>query len=276
MNEILKAVILGIIQGITEFLPISSTAHLRIIPAFFGWKDIGSGYTAVMQIGTMLAIIIYFWKDLTGMFGAFISSLGSKDFKTNPNTRLFLQVMIGTIPILIFGYLLRHVIDNQFRSIYLIAAMMVLFSFVIAIAEKISKKNILIENITIKDSIIIGLFQCIALIPGTSRSGSTMSGAFFRNMNRESAARFSFLLSIPAVLISGVYKLISDRKELLSSGDSMTSIIIATVVSGIVGYAAIWFLLAYLKTHTLRIFIIYRILFGLLVLALLFTNVISN
>lgn len=276
MNEIIKAVILGIIQGVTEFLPISSTAHLRIIPAFFGWKDIGSGYTAVMQIGTMLAIIIYFWKDLTGMVAAFVGSLGSKDFETNPHTRLFIQVMFGTIPILIFGYLLRHIIDNQFRSMYIIAGTMVLFSIVIAIAEKVSKKNVVIEKITIKDSIIIGLFQSIALIPGTSRSGSTMSGAFFRNMDRESAARFSFLLSIPAVLISGVYKLISDRKELFISGDSMTSIIIATVVSGIVGYVSIWFLLAYLKTHTLKLFIVYRILFGLLVLALLFTNVISN
>ncbi|HEY3251346.1 MAG TPA: undecaprenyl-diphosphate phosphatase, partial [Ignavibacteria bacterium] len=152
----------------------------------------------------------------------------------------------------------------------------ILFSLVIAIAERISKKNVGIEGINLKDSLFIGFFQAIALIPGTSRSGATMSGAFFRNMDRTSAARFSFLLSIPAVLISGLYKLYDERAALLSSSDSITSIIIATVVSGIVGYISIWFLLSYLKMHTLNLFVVYRIFLGLLVLILLFTNVISN
>jgi undecaprenyl-diphosphatase len=275
MEEIFKAMLLGIVQGLTEFLPISSTAHLRIIPSFFGWKDIGSGYTAVMQIGTMIAIIIYFWKDLLNMLISVLKCAGNKDFKTNPYTRLFINVTIGTIPILIFGYILKDFIDNQFRSLYVISITMIMFSIVIAIAEKVSKKNIPIENLNIKDSIIIGLFQSIALLPGTSRSGSTMSGAFFRNMNREAAARYSFLLSIPAVLISGLYKLYSDRKVLFASGDSIESIVIATVVSGIVGFASIWFLLRYLKTHTMMLFIVYRIIMGVVVLVLLFTNIIK-
>jgi len=275
MEEIFKAVVLGIVQGLTEFLPISSTAHLRIIPAFFGWKDIGSGYTAVMQIGTMIAIIIYFWKDLLNMLTSVLKSAGNKDFKTNAYTRLFINVTIGTIPILIFGYLLKDYIDHQFRSLYVISITMIVFSFVIAIAEKVSKKNNPIESLNIKDSIIIGLFQSIALIPGTSRSGSTMSGAFFRNMNREAAARYSFLLSIPAVMISGLYKLYSDRAVLLASGDSIESIVIATLVSGIVGFGSIWFLLRYLKTHTMMLFIVYRIIIGVIVLVLLIANLIK-
>lgn len=275
MEEIIKAIVLGIVQGLTEFLPISSTAHLRIIPAFFGWSDIGSGYTAVMQIGTMIAIIIYFWKDLMNMFTSVLKSAGSKDFKTSPHTRLFINVAIGTIPIMIFGYVLKDFIDHQFRSFYVISITMILFSVVIAIAEKVSKMNNPIENLNIKDSIIIGLFQSIALIPGTSRSGSTMSGAFFRNMNREAAARYSFLLSIPAVLISGLYKLYSERKVLLASGDSIESIVIATVVSGIVGFISIWFLLRFLKTHTMMLFIVYRILLGVIVLVLLIANFIQ-
>src|SRR4030095_3105555 len=255
MQEIFKEVFLGIIQGLTEFLPISSTAHLRIIPSFFGWKDIGSGYTAVMQIGTMIAIIIYFWKDLMEMLKGFIGSLKTWDFKSNNYTRLFLQVCIGTIPILILGYVLKKFIDNQFRSLYVMAITMILFSIVIAVAERMSRKNLAIESINIKDSLFIGLFQAIALIPGTSRSGSTMSGAFFRNMDRTSAARISFLLSIPAILISGLYKLYDERATLLSSGDSITSILIATVVSGIVGYISIWLLLTYMKTHSLNLFV---------------------
>jgi len=228
-----------------------------------------------MQIGTMIAIIIYFWKDLMNMFISVVKSAGNKDYKSNPHTRLFINVAIGTIPILIFGYALKDFIDHQFRSLYVISITMILFSIVIAIAEKVSKMNNPIENLNIKDSIIIGLFQSIALIPGTSRSGSTMSGAFFRNMNREAAARYSFLLSIPAVLISGLYKLYSERKVLLASGDSIESIVIATVVSGIVGFISIWFLLRFLKTHTMMLFIVYRIILGVIVLVLLLANIIQ-
>jgi len=276
MQEIIKAVVLGIIQGLSEFLPISSTAHLRIIPSFFGWKDIGAAYTAVIQIGTMIAIIIYFWKDLNNMFFSFISSIKEKSYMSKPDTRLLFMVCIGTIPILIFGYLFKDVIRTELRNIYIIAVDMVLFSFVILAGEKYTKKTASIEKLSIKDSIIIGFFQSVALIPGTSRSGSTMTGAFLRNMDRESAARYSFLLSIPAVLVSGLYELYSERTSLFTSAAHIESLIIATIVSGIVGYISIWFFLAYLKKHTLMIFIVYRILFGLLIIILLITNVIAN
>jgi undecaprenyl-diphosphatase len=276
MQEIIKAVVLGIIQGLSEFLPISSTAHLRIIPSFFGWKDIGAAYTAVIQIGTMIAIIIYFWKDLYNMFFSFISSVKEKSYMSKPDTRLLFMVCIGTIPILIFGYLFKDIIRTELRNIYIIAIDMVVFSFIIFAGEKYTKKTSSIEKLSIKDSIIIGFFQALALIPGTSRSGSTMTGAFLRNMDRESAARYSFLLSIPAVLISGLYELYSERASLFTSAAHIVSLIIATIVSGIVGYISIWFFLAYLKKHTLMVFIIYRILFGLLIIILLITNVIAN
>jgi len=276
MEDIIKAVILGIIQGLSEFLPISSTAHLRIIPSFFGWEDIGAAYTAVIQVGTMIAIIIYFWKDLYNMLTSFISSIKEKTYLSRPDTKLLFMVCIGTIPILIFGYLFKDFIRNEFRSMYVMAGSMIIFSLVILAGEKYTKRNISIEKLSLTDSIIIGFFQALALIPGTSRSGSTITGGFFRNMDRESAARYSFLLSIPAILISGVYELYSERASLFVSGNSAVSLIVSTVVSGIVGYFSIWFLLSYLKKHSLMIFIIYRILFGILILILLSTKIISN
>ena len=276
MQEIIKAVILGIIQGLSEFLPISSTAHLRIIPSFFGWKDIGAAYTAVIQIGTMVAIIIYFRKDLYNMVTSFISSVKEKSYMSKPDTRLLFMVCIGTIPILIFGYLFKDIIRTELRNIYIIAADMIVFSFIILAGEKYTKKTASIEKLSIKDSVIIGFFQALALIPGTSRSGSTITGAFLRNMDRESAARYSFLLSIPAVLISGLYELYSERASLFVSASHIESLIVATIVSGIVGYISIWFFLAYLKKHSLMIFIVYRILFGLLIIILLINKVIVN
>jgi undecaprenyl-diphosphatase len=276
MQEIIKAVVLGIIQGLSEFLPISSTAHLRIIPSFFGWKDIGAAYTAVIQIGTMIAIIIYFWKDLYNMFFSFIASVKEKSYMTKPDTRLLFMVCIGTIPIMIFGYLFKDIIRTELRNIYIIAADMVVFSLIIYAGERYTKKTASIEKLSLTDSIIIGFFQALALIPGTSRSGSTMTGAFLRNMDRESAARYSFLLSIPAVLISGLYELYSERASLFVSEARIESLIIATIVSGVVGYISIWFFLAYLKKHSLMLFIVYRILFGLLIIILLITKVIVN
>lgn len=276
MQEIIKAIVLGIIQGLTEFLPISSTAHLRIIPSFFGWHDIGAAYTAVIQVGTMIAIIIYFWKDLYNMFASLISSIKEKSYMSKPDTKLLFMVSIGTIPILIFGYLFKDFIRHEFRSMYIMSADLIIFSFIIYAAEKYTKKSVSIEKLSMTDSIIIGFFQALALIPGTSRSGSTMTGGFFRHMDRESAARYSFLLSIPAVFISGVYELYSERVSLFATETGIESLVIATVVSGIVGYLSIWFLLEYLKKHSLMLFIVYRIAFGAIIIILLLTKIIVN
>ncbi|MGH2574596.1 MAG: undecaprenyl-diphosphatase UppP [Ignavibacteria bacterium] len=275
MEEIYKAIVLGIIQGLTEYLPISSTAHLRIIPSFFGWNDIGAAYTAVIQVGTMIAIIIYFWKDLTNMLSSAISSIREKNYR-KPDTYLLFLILAGTLPILIFGYLLKDFIRNEFRNMYLVSASIIFFSVVLYLSEKYSKQIVTIEKLTIKDSLFIGFFQSLALIPGASRSGSTIAGGFFRNMQREGAARFAFLLSIPAVFFSGIYELYSERKILFSGGDSGLGLFVATVISGAVGYASIWFMLSYLKTHSLKLFIIYRIVFGVLILILLNFKIISN
>ncbi len=275
MTEILKAILLGVVQGLTEFLPVSSTAHLRIIPSFFGWGDIGASYTAVIQVGTMIAIILYFRSDLMNMSKAMILSLKTRDFNSK-DTRLLIMIIIGTIPIVIAGFLLKDLIRHQFRNMYIVAASLIFFSIILMIADRFTKKKIDLNSITYKDGIIIGIFQAMALIPGASRSGSTISGAFFRNMTREDAARFSFLLSIPAVLLSGVYELFSQRATLLSGESAVLSLFIATVVSGVVGYWSIWFLLSYIKKHSMMLFVIYRVVFGILIIVLLLMGIIQN
>ena len=275
MEEAFKAVLLGVVQGLTEFLPISSTAHLRIIPSFFGWKDIGASYTAVIQVGTMIAIIVYFWRDLMNMTKAFISSLKSRDFNSK-DTRLLLMIILGTVPIVICGYLLKDFIRNEFRNMYIVSGSLIFFSIVLFISEKFTKKTVTIDKLNFGDALFIGFFQALALIPGASRSGSTISGSFFRNMERVDAARFSFLLSIPAILLSGGYELFSQRALLLSGESAVTSLIIAAVVSGAVGYWSIWFLLSFIKKNSLLIFVIYRIAFGILIIILLSSKIISN
>jgi len=275
MQEILKAILLGVVQGLTEFLPISSTAHLRIIPTFFGWGDIGASYTAVIQVGTMIAIILYFRRDLINMTRSMFTSIKTKDYSSK-DTKLLIMIILGTIPIVVAGFLLKDLIRNEFRNMYIVAASLIFFSIILMIADRYTKKKYDINSIGFKDGFIIGLFQAMALIPGASRSGSTISGAFFRNMTREDAARFSFLLSIPAVLLSGVYELYSQRDTLLSGDSAILSLMIATVVSGVIGYWSIWFLLSYIKKHSMTLFVVYRIIFGALIIILLATDIIHN
>ncbi len=275
MMEILKAILLGVVQGLTEFLPVSSTAHLRIIPSFFGWQDIGASYTAVMQVGTMLAIIIYFRNDLINMVTSTLQSLKTRDFKSK-DTKLFIMIILGTIPIVIVGFLLKDFIRHEFRNMYVVASSLIFFSLVLWFADRFTKKTVNMEKLGYVDGLIIGFFQALALIPGASRSGSTISGAFFRNMTREDAARFSFLLSIPAVLLSGTYELFSQRAELMRADSAILSLVIATIVSGVVGYWSIGFLLNFIKKHSMMLFVVYRIAFGILIIILLSTKVISN
>ncbi|MBE2217217.1 MAG: undecaprenyl-diphosphate phosphatase [Ignavibacteria bacterium] len=273
--EILKAILLGVVQGLTEFLPVSSTAHLRIIPSFFGWGDIGASYTAVMQVGTMIAIILYFRNDLMNMVKSTLLSLKTRDFNSK-DTKLFIMIILGTIPIVILGFLLKDFIRHEFRNMYVVASSLIFFSLVLWFADRYTKKTVNMEKLGYADGLIIGFFQALALIPGASRSGSTISGAFFRNMTREDAARFSFLLSIPAVLLSGTYELFSQRAELMKADSAILSLVIATIVSGVVGYWSIGFLLSFIKKHSMNLFVIYRILFGILIIILLSTKVISN
>ncbi len=274
MEDIIKAIVLGTIQGLTEFIPISSTAHLRIIPALLGWKDIGAAYTAVIQIGTLIATLIYFKKDIFSLSNGFIQAFKKKDFLSNYESRIFILIIIGTIPISVCGLLFKRFIEGEARGLYVISAALILLAIVLYIAEKVSSKRKDLSEITFKDGIVIGCAQALALIPGSSRSGVTITAGLFRGLKRDVAARYSFLLSIPAIALSGLYELYKERDVLLD--ENLLSLSIATLVSGIVGYLSIAFLISYLKTRSNLIFIIYRIALGILILILLSQGILQN
>lgn len=274
MEEILKAIVLGIIQGTTEFIPISSTAHLRIIPALLGWKDIGAAYTAVMQIGTLVATLIYFKKDIINLTTGFLGALKKKDFLSNSDSRNFIMIIIGTIPIGVCGLLFKRFIEGDARGLYVISAALIILAIILYIAEKTGARKKDLSDITIKDGLVIGFAQALALIPGSSRSGVTITAGLFRGLKREVAARFSFLLSIPAIGLSGLYELYKERHILLN--ENLLSLTIATLVSGIVGYLSIAFLITYLKTKSNMVFIIYRIALGIIILILLSKGILTN
>lgn len=273
MEEIIKAIVLGIVQGLTEFLPISSTAHLRIVPALFGWEDPGAAYSAVIQIGTMLAVVIYFFKDLLKISSKVVMNLKNKKFITDYESKLGWYIIIGTIPIIIFGLLLENLIENEFRSLYVISFSLIFFAIILGIAEKLSKKNLDLKDITLGRSLIVGFAQALALIPGASRSGVTITGGLFAGFNREAAARFSFLLSVPAVLLSGLYEFYKILPVL--TDQSALSLIVATVTSFLSGILAIELLLRYLRTHSTFVFVWYRIALGILLLVLININFIK-
>ncbi|KUL30140.1 undecaprenyl-diphosphatase UppP [Chlorobium limicola] len=267
--NLFEAVILGIVQGLTEFLPISSTAHLRIIPALAGWKDPGAAFTAIVQIGTLAAVLIYFFRDITAIVREVVSGIVKGRPLGTQEAKMGWMIAAGTIPIVIFGLLFKTEIETSLRSLYWISGALIGLALLLTIAEKRMKNRLSqgvtmksMENIGWKDALMIGLIQSIALIPGSSRSGVTITGGLFLNLSRETAARFSFLLSLPSVLAAGVFQLYKSWDLIISSPDNLIAIIVATIVSGIVGYASIAFLLNYLKSHTTSIFIIYRLLLG--------------
>jgi undecaprenyl-diphosphatase len=274
MENIIKAIVYGVIQGLTEFIPISSTAHIRVIPALLKWGDPGAAFTAVIQIGTLIATLIYFRQDIFFMLSGFFNALKTRRFFDDPYSRMFVLIIVGTIPISIFGLTLKKFIEGDARGLYVISFSLIGLAIILFIAEKLSPKKKEFTEITIKDGLWIGLAQALALIPGSSRSGVTITAGLFCGLKRDVTARFSFLLSIPAVGLSGFYELYSERHELLN--ENVMSLIIATLVSGIVGYFAIAFLINYLKTRSNLIFIIYRIILGLMIIILLYMGILNN
>jgi undecaprenyl-diphosphatase len=280
--DILQAVVFGIIQGLTEFLPISSTGHLRIIPALLGWGDPGAAFTAVIQFGTLVAVLLYFRKDITSIVSAVLKGIVTRQFFHNRDAQMGWMIAAGTVPIVFFGLLLKHQIETTFRSLYVISASLIVLAIVLMAAEAYTKRRIArgeklksLEDLSWKEVMTVGLWQCVALIPGSSRSGTTITGGLFTGMNRETAARFSFLLSLPSVLAAGVLELVKEREQLLSPEIGMVNVLVATMVSGIVGYASIAFLLNYLKNHSTYLFIIYRIIVGLALFAVLNAGIIA-
>ena len=263
---VLQAIVLGLVQGITEFLPISSTAHLRIVPALLGWQDPGAAYSAVIQLGTVAAVIIYFAKDLWRLTLAFVAGLKSRKPFETPDSRLAWCVGLGTIPIGIAGLLLKKTIETTFRSLYVISASLIILAIVLFIVERVAPKKRTLPEVTLKDGIIVGLWQAVALIPGSSRSGTTITGSMLQGFTREDAARFSFLLSIPATGLAGVFEL----KHLLEAPDRpVLMMIIGTVVSFVSGLAAIAWLLKLLRTRGLLGFVVYRIVLGVALIGLI-------
>ena len=278
--NIFEAIILGIIQGITEFLPISSTGHLTVAGKLMNiispeHPEQWTAFIAVIQLGTLAAVLVYFRKDIIKIINSFLNenlSARKKFAEQSYDSKLGWLIIIGTIPVVIVGLSLKHIIEGTLtKDLYVIAGSLIGLAIILALAEMVAKFKKEIKDLSIKDSIIIGIAQCFALIPGSSRSGTTITGGLFIGLNREAAARFSFLLSIPAVLASGLLELYESLAFLNSS--MVLNLIISTIVSGISGYLAIDFLLKYLRKNTTFLFIYYRIALGILIIVLLSLNV---
>ncbi len=268
----LEAIVLGLVQGLTEFLPISSSGHLRIVPALLGWEDPGAGFTAVIQLGTMTAVLIYFRADLWRIAAAWLRELRVPIRRASQEAKLGWFIVLGTIPISIFGFIFKDQIESGARSLYLIGSALILFSFVMVLAERVGTRRRGLGEMNGRDGLFIGVAQSLALVPGVSRSGATISAGLFRGFDRLAAARYSFLLSVPAVVLSGLFEL---RKVGEAGGPTPAATAIATLVAFVTGYLAIAWLLRYLSTHSLEIFVVYRIALGTLVLILTATGTIS-
>ena len=266
--SLLEAIVLGIAQGLTEFLPISSTAHLRIIPAFAGWEDPGAAFTAVTQLGTMAAVLLYFRDDLRRISLAWLRSLRAPELRREQDARLGWYILLGTIPIGIFGIVFKDQIETGARDLYLIGTTLIVLGLLLLLAEKVGTRTRGIDQITRRDGIAIGLAQAMALIPGVSRSGATITAGLFLGLERPAAARFSFLLSVPAVVLSGLLELSSILSGEEGETTSLFGLVVATVLAFVTGYASIAFLLRYLANHSTGIFVAYRVALGALVLVL--------
>jgi undecaprenyl-diphosphatase len=271
----LQVVVLAVLQGLTEFLPVSSSGHLAIASQLFFDDDAGASFTAVTQLGTELAVLVYFAGDIRRILIAWFGGLRDSARRTS-DYWLGWWVIIGTIPICVLGLLFKDQIRGGVRNLWIVAIALIAFSAVIAAAEYYGKQNRTVEQLTWKDSVIVGLAQCLALVPGVSRSGATISAGLFLGQNREVAARFGFLLAIPAVLASGLFSL-PDAFAPVTEGMSATGpqLLVSIVIAFVVGYAAVAWFLKFLVRHGMYWFVAYRVLLGVVVLILLGTGVLA-
>jgi undecaprenyl-diphosphatase len=271
--DYLQAVVLGIIQGLTEFLPISSSAHLRILPEVLGWGDPGAAFTAVIQIGTELAVLIFFWRDIWRIATTWVKSLFRPEYRGQLDARMGWFIILGSLPIVVLGIALKDVIEEDFRSLWIIGTMLIVMGIVLGIADRVGGTEKTLKQLSLRDAVLMGLAQALALIPGVSRSGATLSMGRFLGYERETATRYAFLLAIPAVIGAGVFEL----KD-VPNGDNLYGwgpTIVATIVSFVVGYAAIAWLLRFVSTHSFTPFVIYRIALGAGTLLLVAAGVIA-
>jgi undecaprenyl-diphosphatase len=273
--NIFQSFFLGFVQGITEFLPISSTAHLKVIPVALGWGDPGVAFTAVIQLGSVAAVIWYFWGDLARLFKGAVKALAHKDYN-NYDFRLGLGILLGTVPIVFFGILIKILVpdyDNSpVRSVGAIAFSSIVMSILLGIAEFVGKRQRDFEQLKMQDGLFMGLAQALSLIPGVSRSGSTLTAGLFVGLQRATAARFSFLLGIPAITLAGLVEL----KDVLAGDTGIVSLVVGLISSAVFSYLAIAGLLRFLKTHTSWVFIWYRLIFGVVILAAIGAGVLNN
>lgn len=271
--SLLEAIVLGVVQGLTEFLPISSTAHLRIVPALLGWKDPGAAYSAVIQLGTVIAVLAFFRADIWRLTRAFVKGLADRQPFGTEDSRLAWFVGLGTIPISVCGLLFKSYIKGPLRSLYVISGSLIVLALVLWLVEKYASHKRTIGQMTLKDGLIVGAWQALALIPGSSRSGTTITGALSLGLRREDAARYSFLLSIPATTLAGLFEL----KGLFgdTAPPNLLALVVGTVVSFASGWAAIAGLLAFVKSRSMLVFVVYRIALGLLLLGLLSAGILQ-
>jgi undecaprenyl-diphosphatase len=268
-----EAVILGVVQGLTEFLPISSSAHLLILSQVFGWADPGAAFTAVTQIGTETAVVIYFARDIWRILRAWVGQFAHPQTRGDPDVRMGWLVIIGTIPIGLLGFVFSDQIETIARNLYLVSFTLIFFGILLGIADRTSRSIHDLGELSVRDGIIYGFCQALALIPGVSRSGATITAGLFMGYTREAATRYAFLLAIPAVLASGFYQALDIGSDpAVAWGPTL----LATAIAFVIGYAVIAWLIRYVSTKSYMPFVIYRIALGTLVLALLATGVLTS
>ncbi len=274
---LLEALVLGAVQGITEFLPISSTAHLRVVPALLGWSDPGAAYSAVIQLGTTAAVIVYFFGDVWRIAKSMLTGLKQRQPMIDQDARIGWYVVIGTVPIVIAGLSLKKFIENEFRSLWVIAGALIALALVLFAVERLAKHVRGMDDLRMRDGVLIGMAQAVALVPGSSRSGVTITAGLMLGLTREAAARFSFLLSIPATTAAGIYELKHLVEALeLGQGPGVAAMVVGTASSFAFGYGAIAGMLRFLRTRTTLIFIVYRVALGIALILLLRAGVLAS
>jgi undecaprenyl-diphosphatase len=272
----IETIILGLVHGLTEFLPVSSSAHLRIVGELLpNSADPGAAFTAITQLGTETAVIIYFWRDIVRILKQWTLSLVGRVERSDPDARMGWLIILGSLPIGVLGLLLEDYIDTEFRSLWITATMLVVFGVILAVADRVGRQARHLDDLTVKHGVLFGLAQALALIPGVSRSGGTITAGLLMGYTREAAARYAFLLAIPAVFASGLYKLAQSVGQPQAGPYGMTETLVATGIAFVVAYVIIGWFMHYISNRSYTIFVWYRIALGLAIFVLLGLGVIS-
>jgi undecaprenyl-diphosphatase len=277
-----EAIVLGLVQGLTEFLPISSSAHLRIVGEFLGTgTDPGARFTAITQLGTETAVVVYFWRDITRIIGRWFRALFGRLPQSDPDVRMGWFVIVGSVPIVVLGFLFQDAIETTLRSLWVVAITLIVFGVLLGVADAVGRKQRPLTSLSWPHAVVYGLAQSLALIPGVSRSGGTITAGLFLGYERPAAARYSFLLAIPAVFGSGLYQVYKAFScdpasevcvpDVFGTGET----ILATVIAGVVGFVVIHYFLAYISKRSFLPFVVYRVLLGAALIVLLSTGVLT-